>query len=162
MWGPFTGGFHSLPHSGSYESRKMLNFRLKCHCLCCSGNQGAWDHSTLIALWLLTHTCHTHHWDCHCFLWIQSWLLYWESLPWERRQWSKEIVSTAGCVTRVPSFQGLPQPCSERHCSVLPSLWDVVFILLWDCKRKFVLQCFFCIISGSVCCFSLILHNPWW
>lgn len=100
----------------------MLNFRLKCHCLCCSGNQGAWDHSTLIAPWLLTHTRHTHHWDCHCFLWIQSWLLYWESLPWERHQWRKEIVSTAGFVTRVPSFQGSPQPCSERHCSVLPSL----------------------------------------
>lgn len=28
----------------------------------------------------------------------------------------------SGCVTRVPSSQGLSQPCSERHWSVLPSL----------------------------------------
>lgn len=62
MWDPFTGGFHSLPHTGQHEIRKMFNFRLK---WCCPWllfrKSASLRPSLLTAQWLLTHTPHTPH-----------------------------------------------------------------------------------------------------
>lgn len=61
MWIPFIAGFHSLPHPGQYESRKMFNL---CLCLLFRASPSLRPLYPHCMASIQTHT-HTHNLNCH-------------------------------------------------------------------------------------------------